>query len=473
MKQKSLLIVILMLILSIGLIGCSQSESQSFKVSDAYITLDINPSIEIITDEEGLVAQVNALNEDAQVMLEGTNYVGQTVDVVVEALIELATELGYIEFNVDNAILISATAENEEDVKDIEDKITEKVQKFVEERSIRVNLIKTQFEDKAEILALAETLGISAGKVKLITYAMAFDETLTYENGATMSVRDLNRIVIQSRNEAREFMGEEVQSAYAELKQEQRLSFIQGRVTLLNTAIQNADSALFTELLLETTATVEAVKALYQQYYEALMAVTIPEEEPVVEPEDPLEPEVDVGEQITVLEEARTTLRAQMKASIEQLLDTTLTLEERNAIIAEFETARNQYREYGEQLEALKRQERNQYGVGIGGFFKDGMRNEVMSQFGEIRESFEEQFTALGISLEELEELFINDLKDELDALRAEYKDQVTALKAEMKDQIDAVKAQLQQERNLLRDAYGQNRYGKTDEENPNGNRKG
>ncbi|MFA6890127.1 MAG: hypothetical protein WCQ80_03830, partial [Bacilli bacterium] len=147
MKQKSFLIIILLFVLSIGLFGCSASESLSFKVSDAYITLDINPSVEIITDEEGLIAQVNALNEDAQVLLEGTNFVGQAVDVVIEEIIRLATELGYLDFDVDNAILVTVTSESDEDVTRIENKISEKVQEFVNERQIRINLIKTQFED--------------------------------------------------------------------------------------------------------------------------------------------------------------------------------------------------------------------------------------------------------------------------------------------------------------------------------------
>lgn len=84
---------ILLLVLSLSIYGCKDDSGEKF--SNAYITIDINPSIEIITNDEGLVEQVNPLNYDAEILLSESDFTGKTVEEVVETIINLALEAGY------------------------------------------------------------------------------------------------------------------------------------------------------------------------------------------------------------------------------------------------------------------------------------------------------------------------------------------------------------------------------------------
>jgi len=74
----------------------------------AMVSLDINPSFEIYTDEDGQVVEVKALNEDAENLSLG-GLVGKPVDKVVAILIERATEAGFITDgdNIDDYVIVS------------------------------------------------------------------------------------------------------------------------------------------------------------------------------------------------------------------------------------------------------------------------------------------------------------------------------------------------------------------------------
>jgi MoaA/NifB/PqqE/SkfB family radical SAM enzyme len=126
MMKKTIFGILLMFVLFVGLYGCASTE-KGYKVDNAYVTLDINPSVEIITGENGLVVEVNALNDDAQVLLVDTNFTGKTVDETVEAIVALAKELGYLDVNEENAIVVTAEAENANDTEELENKINERI----------------------------------------------------------------------------------------------------------------------------------------------------------------------------------------------------------------------------------------------------------------------------------------------------------------------------------------------------------
>ncbi|MBQ9108355.1 MAG: hypothetical protein IJY49_06010 [Clostridia bacterium] len=61
-----------------------------------YMSVDINPSFGIEVDEDGVVVSVEALNEDAVIVLLDTDLVGKTVEEVFTTIVSLAEELGYL-----------------------------------------------------------------------------------------------------------------------------------------------------------------------------------------------------------------------------------------------------------------------------------------------------------------------------------------------------------------------------------------
>lgn len=78
----------------------------------AYVSLDINPAIELIVDGNNKVVSVRGENQDGLVLLYNeSGIVGEKVDKAVEKIIELAKNYGYIDQN-NNVVDTLVTAEN-------------------------------------------------------------------------------------------------------------------------------------------------------------------------------------------------------------------------------------------------------------------------------------------------------------------------------------------------------------------------
>ena len=79
----------------------SSSGNQEDSVqATSYVSLDINPSIELTLDAENKVISVYGGNEDGQVLLyEETGIIGEDVQIAVDKIVDLAVELGYLDEN--------------------------------------------------------------------------------------------------------------------------------------------------------------------------------------------------------------------------------------------------------------------------------------------------------------------------------------------------------------------------------------
>lgn len=76
--------------------GNSHTDGGDPVPAPTYMSIDINPSFGIEVDEDGVVVSVEALNEDAVIVLLDTDLVGKTVEEVFTTIVSLAKELGYL-----------------------------------------------------------------------------------------------------------------------------------------------------------------------------------------------------------------------------------------------------------------------------------------------------------------------------------------------------------------------------------------
>lgn len=78
------------------------------KVVAAVVSVDINPSFELSVNNGGLVIKIEALNDDAK-SLDTDDLLGEPVEEVVDAIVSLATEAGFIDITdlEDDYVLVS------------------------------------------------------------------------------------------------------------------------------------------------------------------------------------------------------------------------------------------------------------------------------------------------------------------------------------------------------------------------------
>lgn len=88
------------------------------------VTIDINPSVGLMIDENNEVVEVLSLNEDAVVAVEGLNIVGMNVDEAVDLVIDTSVDMGYIgELSEENVVNVTTYLDNEEENKVLNEKI--------------------------------------------------------------------------------------------------------------------------------------------------------------------------------------------------------------------------------------------------------------------------------------------------------------------------------------------------------------
>ncbi len=140
-----------------------------------YISIDINPSVEIGVNMFDNVVSVEGTNEDGQNLVEGMDLNNMPVEEAVDVIMEEAADQGYIAD--DGSTVVSVIAENEDE--DLQNQVSNGVSLAMSNKS----LIAPMYVDASspELRAEAKALGVSPGKYKLIKMLQTIDPTITVD----------------------------------------------------------------------------------------------------------------------------------------------------------------------------------------------------------------------------------------------------------------------------------------------------
>ena len=198
---KKLGTILLSVSLLFGIAACSSAvETEG---AELYVSVEINPSIEFIVDEDDNVISYNLLNEDAEVLCVDVDFIGMNIDDAVELFVELATEAGFIDVDSeDNEVLITVFGDEESEIpKLIRERIRARIMRFMAMNYIN-GIVLTEDFTQEDLVAQAEELGVAPGKLKLALVAQTIDEELLLEDALAMEVKDLLEIVREHHKEA-------------------------------------------------------------------------------------------------------------------------------------------------------------------------------------------------------------------------------------------------------------------------------
>src|SRR5690606_19038348 len=111
---KTVLSLVLLLGAVILLVSCNVSDA----TDETYMTVDINPSMEFIVTKSEKVVYVNALNEDAEVLLTDLQLEGKDLELVMEIVIDAAINLGYIDAESEATYVSVLTISNDQEAQE-------------------------------------------------------------------------------------------------------------------------------------------------------------------------------------------------------------------------------------------------------------------------------------------------------------------------------------------------------------------
>lgn len=253
MKKMSLLIVALSLILCLVIPFASCGNEETVE-GYSYVTIDVNPSVELVVDGETVVS-VNAGNDDALVLLAGETIEGMKIEEATEKIVSLCEELGYLT-DENNNVKLTVTADNNE----IIEKIEEFAEKGAKKGSLKAVINKIpRNADQRKVNELKEENAelykkLTAEKLRLIESIMKLSEEMTYEKGAEMKVSELldmlKELTIDKKHAISDEVRDQMETRLNELKQEakKRVAEIYGDEYLEKWNIQTAIESYYNEI---------------------------------------------------------------------------------------------------------------------------------------------------------------------------------------------------------------------------------
>jgi flagellar basal body-associated protein FliL len=174
----------------------------------SFVTISINPEVQLALNSDEKVVDVLALNEDADVLLTGVELIGLTVDEASNKIVDEAINLGYIdEYSGTNEITVSVSNGDEDGEDELEEELTDNISTHLEDEEVYALVLNKEMSE--EIKADADTYNVSNGKMLLVSTAISLDSTLEKATLADMSVQDIQRIIRKNVELRYEQLGKE------------------------------------------------------------------------------------------------------------------------------------------------------------------------------------------------------------------------------------------------------------------------
>ena len=191
MKVTKLLSILLVLAFACtAFASCTAlAEKGAPKGALTYIGLRINPEIEMVTDESGVVVSANAVNEDGEVVLSEVELEGMTAEDATVEFTETAVDLGFMDpENGKDTVYIDVNSENAEVAEKVEKTLSDKLMKFFEKKGITGKVSKEVLDS---YIAAAEEWNVTPGHAKMIARVLEANPELTYEELLNLTVKEL------------------------------------------------------------------------------------------------------------------------------------------------------------------------------------------------------------------------------------------------------------------------------------------
>ena len=205
--------------------GCGKSSGKKGKVGEAktFVSLDINPQIELTVDGKNKVVSVHASNEDGRVLLHGeASFEGESLENAIDKITNLAVELGYLS-EENKVVQTSVVTVDDKKKQDVEKKINDKIKEVAQKVGFSIsaeakgsfsygrkfNEFKAKYSDNQLIQAL------TMDEFKLALKASETGE-ISLEVAVTMDKEELIKLLSSAHNQIGNFANNVYNKAKAE-----------------------------------------------------------------------------------------------------------------------------------------------------------------------------------------------------------------------------------------------------------------
>ena len=145
----------------------------SFVRPDCYVTMDINPSIELTVNRAGRVTDCTAVNGDGADVLRDGSIRYETAEDAVEEILEICEEKGYLTEN--GALLITVRGKNYDRANALREAVIRETKDTLEDAEVRFHSAVLAADRYEELAAVHK---VSYGRCYLVEYVKEYGNSV-------------------------------------------------------------------------------------------------------------------------------------------------------------------------------------------------------------------------------------------------------------------------------------------------------
>lgn len=168
-------------------------------LTESKITIDVNPSVEIITGKSDKVKKVEPLNEDGEIIIDGMDFKNTDVDITVNALIGSMAKKGYLTDVNNENVLVSVQNDDAQKAEKIRVEVVNNVRKALNENNVSATVFNQVVTDDKSIADMAKEYNISYGKAAFISQLLTVAPDLDAKSLSAMTISEIAALV-ESKN---------------------------------------------------------------------------------------------------------------------------------------------------------------------------------------------------------------------------------------------------------------------------------
>ena len=189
--RAALIAACLLLAAVLSLSGYAYSTQET-----SWISLDVNPSLEIVTNRKDRVLRVEPRNADGEAILEGMDLKGADLDVAMNAILGSMVKQGYLT-DVKNAILVTVESRNGQKAQELRTRLDEDISQSLTDTGITPTVIQQSGDAglREQVEREAQEKGVSYGKALMLHRLEEQFPELRGQGLETMSVTQIADLV--------------------------------------------------------------------------------------------------------------------------------------------------------------------------------------------------------------------------------------------------------------------------------------
>lgn len=155
----------------------------------AYISMDINPSVELGLNFMNRVISAEGVNEDGKGLIAEIKLRNMTAEEAVQVLVQEADKSGYLKEDGSTVVALTAFADNEQKAEKLKDRIKDRVKEMINEKNM--DCVVYADHDNLELRKIAESYDISPGKYRLILMLQELDASIDVNDYKDSTVKEI------------------------------------------------------------------------------------------------------------------------------------------------------------------------------------------------------------------------------------------------------------------------------------------